>query len=333
MGIKFMPWELVGNEWASQLLARHVARGEQRQAYLLAGPPGIGRRTLARRFAQALNCTQPPAPGEPCGDCRACRQIERMQYPDLFVVERQPDKTELLIDQVRALQHNLSLRPFEGAFRIGLILRAQEANLNAANALLKTLEEAPSQAILILTADSTESLLPTIVSRCETLRLRSLSPERLAKELAARRGLDPRRARLLAHLSSGRFGYALRLEDDPRLLEQREEWLAGLHTMLAAPRRARFAAAERLCRDKEIFRAALETYLCYWRDLLLVTTGADTPLVNLDREAELRDLADRLTPADARLLIQETRTALTRLDANVNARLLAEVLSLGWPRV
>jgi DNA polymerase III subunit delta' len=328
-----MSWKIVGNEWASQMLARHVACGEQRHAYLLAGPPGIGRRTLALRFAQALNCSQPPAPGEPCGSCRACRQIERMQYPDLFVVERQPDKTELLIDQVRSLQHNLSLRPFEGAFRIGLILRAQEANASAANALLKTLEEAPSQAILILTADSAESLLPTSVSRCETLRLRSLSPERLAKELVDRRGLDPRRARLLAHLASGRFGYALRLEDDPRLLEQREEWLNGLHNLLSAPRRARFISVERLCRDKETFRAALEIYLSYWRDLLLVTAGADTPLVNLDREAELRELADRLSPADTRLLIQETRTALTRLDANANQRLLAEVLSLGWPRV
>jgi DNA polymerase-3 subunit delta' len=328
-----MAWDIVGSEWAAQMLARHVACGEQRHAYLLAGPPGVGRRTLALRFTQALNCPQPAAPGEPCRTCRTCKQIERMQHPDLFVVERLPEKTELIIDQVRALQHNLSLSPYEGRFRIGLLLRGQEANLNAANALLKTLEDTPSQAILILTADSPESLLPTIVSRCEVLRLRPLSPETLAGELQRTRGMAPVRARLLAHLASGRYGYALRLEDDPKLMDQRQEWLDNLHSLLSASRRARFKYIERLSQDKATLRLALQTWLSYWRDALLVTANATTPLVNVDREAELRALAGRLDLPRVRQQILKNQQALARLEANVNPRLLGEVLTLGWPRL
>lgn len=329
-----MSWDYVGNEWAVRLLARHAASSSERHAYLFAGPPGVGRRTLALRFAQALNCPSPVAPGYPCRDCSTCKQIERMQYPDLFTVERQPDKTELLIDQVRALQHDLSLRPYQGRYRFGLLLRFQEANLNAANALLKTLEEAPSQAILLLTADSAESLLPTIVSRCEVLRLRPMAPEPLAEELERLRGIPAERARLLAHLSSGRYGYAASLEDDPRLLALRQDWLDHLRALLDAPRRERFVYAERISRDRDTFRRILQTWLSYWRDALLIAARSSTPLVNLDRQAELEDLVqDRLDLARARRLIQETQEALARLDANVNSRLVAEVLSLGWPSI
>ncbi len=329
-----MSWDYVGNEWAVQLLARHAASGSERHAYLFAGPPGVGRRTLALRFAQALNCPNPAAPGDPCRTCSTCKQIERMQYPDLFVVERLEDKTELLIDQVRALQHDLSLRPYQGRYRFGLLLHFQEANLNAANALLKTLEEAPSQAILLLTADSAESLLPTIVSRCEVLRLRPMAPEQLAAELEQPRGIPAERARLLAHLSSGRYGFAVRLEEDPHLLAQRQDWLDNLHSLLAAPRRDRFIYVERVSKDRDTFRRALQTWLSYWRDALLIAAQSSTPLVNLDRQAELEDLAkSSLDLATARRLIQETQDALARLDANVNARLVAEVLSLGWPSI
>ncbi|HEX9013571.1 MAG TPA: hypothetical protein VF813_08650 [Anaerolineaceae bacterium] len=326
-------WDITGNEWAARLLAHHAASGEPAHAYLLAGPPGIGRRTLALRFAQELNCPQPVAPGQPCRTCRTCVQIERMQHPDLFVVERAPDKTELLIDQVRTLQHNLSLRPYEGRYRIGLILRFQEANLNAANALLKTLEEAPSQAVLLLTADTPESLLPTIVSRCEVLLLRPMTPERTAGQLEEREGISHERALLLGHLSGGRYGYALRLENEPRLLEQRGEWLDSLHELLGSSRRERFIYADRISRDKDLFRQALQIWLAYWRDALLITANAAAPLVNLDREPELRALSGRIDLATSRRLIHETQKALRQLDANAIPRLVAEVLVLGWPAV
>ena len=137
------------------------------------------------------------------------------------------------MDQVREVQHSLSLKPYQSKFRVAIFLRFQEANDNAANALLKTLEEAPAHAVLILTADSPEQLLPTIVSRCEILRLRPLPVAAIEADLLER-GIEPERARLLAHISGGRPGYARRLVDDTSLLEKREERLNDLQTLLPA---------------------------------------------------------------------------------------------------
>jgi len=328
-----MSWDVIGHEWAAEILKQHVAQHSQRHAYLFSGPPAVGRRTLALRFAQALNCPQPPAPGEPCRTCRVCRQIERMQHPDLLLVQAEQEGKDLKVDSIRTLQHHLSLSPYEANFRVALLLRFQEANANAANALLKTLEEAPSQAILLLTADTPEGLLPTIVSRCEVLRLRPMRLQDLEAHLHDHRGIETGQARLLAHLSSGRLGFALRMHANPGLLERRQEWLNDLRRMLDSPHRTRFVYAERICRDKENFRQALLVWLSYWRDVFLCAARAGTPLVNLDREPELREVANWVDLPYARALVGETEKALARLEANINPRLLAEVLLLGWPRM
>src|SRR4030042_5628884 len=112
-----MDWGMIGHDWAVNLLAEHVAQGKERHAYLFTGPSGIGRRTLALRFAQGLNCLKPPSPGKPCRKCSACKRLEVMQHPDLMVVEAEREGMVLRIDQVRELQHVLYLAPYEGRER------------------------------------------------------------------------------------------------------------------------------------------------------------------------------------------------------------------------
>jgi len=213
--IKNMNWDMLGHEWAVELLRGHLAHNRVRHAYLFTGPQGVGRRTLALRLAQGLNCPQPSAPGVPCRSCRTCQRIERMQHPDLTVVHAEQVGGVLKVDQIREMQRGLSLSPYEARYRVALLLRFEEANPNAANALLKTLEEPPPQVVLILTAESAEVLLPTIVSRCEALHLRPLPLDVVGEGLQTRWGLPPDEARLLAHLSGGRPGYALHLHRTP----------------------------------------------------------------------------------------------------------------------
>ena len=330
-----MNWSLLGNEWAVDLLSQHVAQGQARHAYLFTGPQGVGRRTLALRLAQALNCPQPTAPGQPCLTCSTCKRIWKMAYSDLNVVQAEQAGGTLKVEQVRELQHSLSLAPYEGRYRVALLLRFEEAHASAANALLKTLEEPAPQVVLVLTAESAESLLPTVVSRCEVLRLRPLGLDNLQAGLQTAWGLETERAKLLAHLSSGRPGFALHLHENPDEMEQRQGRLEDLYRLLSANRVKRFAYIEPLTKpgEKENLRLTLQTWLSFWRDVLLKAAGAGTPIVNLDWEYEIGQLSGSLDYQAAHGAAACLERTLEQLDRNINARLAAEVLMLDLPKL
>lgn len=326
------PWNIFGHDWAVEMLRQHVQHNALRHAYLLTGPAGVGRRSLAIRLAQAVQCQTPDAPGVPCRACRTCQQIEAGQHIDLLVTQAEAQGGTLKVEQIREVTRFLSLKPYASPFKIVLLLRFEEANLNAQNALLKTLEEAPAHALLLLTADNAEQLLPTIVSRCEVLRLRPGTAAAVTDFLLLH-GVEAEKARLLGHLSGGRPGYALRLAVDEKTLAFRAEKLDDLRELLSANRRARFAYAEKLAKEKESFRLALFLWLSFWRDVMLRAAGSQAALTNLDRAEDIARLGGRLSLAEARRLTWQCEQAIERLEKNVNARLLAEVTLMDWPKV
>jgi DNA polymerase-3 subunit delta' len=325
------PWDIFGHDWAVEMLGQHVKHEALRHAYLFTGPSGVGRRSLAIRLAQAIQCQTPSAPGVPCKTCRVCKQVEAGQNIDLMVVQAEAEGGTLKVEQVREVTKFLSLKPYQSPFKVVIFLRFQEANANAQNALLKTLEEAPAHALLLLTADNAEQLLPTIVSRCEIIRLRPLAVEAVTEFLVSK-GVEAEKARLLGHLSGGRPGYALRLAADEKALAFRAEKLDDLRALLSSKRRERFAYAEKIAKDKDIFRQALLLWLSYWRDVLLRAAGSAAPLTNLDRAAEIESLGDQVSLSEARILTENTEKAIDRLEKSVNARLLAEVTLMDWPK-
>ena len=330
-------WQIHGHDWAVKLLRSHAAGDKLRHAYLLVGPQGVGRRTLALRFAQALNCQEATEPGGFCSDCRECRQIWAMQHPDMSLLAPEEGHKDIRIDQVRALQHTLALSPYSAQYRIALLPDFQRATEEAANALLKTLEEPPDKVILLLTADTLESLLPTIVSRCEVIRLRPASIADAEAYLQDERSLSGEKAHLLAHLSGGRIGAAIHLAEEPDSLNRRNETLETLLELLSATRVERFRLAESLARPYDKARekagAAIPIWLSFWRDVFVDASGAGLPLVNVDFEDRVDQVAAALDLAKARALVLAHEEALAQLDAYANVRLVLEDLMLRWPRV
>lgn len=324
-------WGMLGHEWAVELLQGHLANQRMRHAYLITGPQGIGRRTLAVRVTQGLNCPQPISPGVACRTCHTCQRIERMQHPDLLIVQAEDVGGTLKVDQVRELLRGLSLAPYEAPFKVAFLLRFEEANPSAANALLKTLEEPPSQVILFVTARDTETLLPTIVSRCEVIRLRPVSIDEVSQGMQTMWGVPGDEAQLLAHLSNGRPGYAHWLHQNPEHRQQRSAWLEEHQQLLGAKRTERFQYAENLAKDRAEFMQVLQTWLSLWRDVMLKSSGAQTPITNLDCENQIDDLANRLSLDTAKQMVSHLEQTFSRLQRYTNPRLTAEVLLLNLP--
>jgi len=330
-----MTWGVFGHDWAADMLKEHIIRGTIRHAYLFSGPQGVGRRTLAIRLAQALNCECPPEPGEVCRICNTCLQIEKMRHPDLSIVQADQVGGVLKVDQVRELQRSLALHPYSARYRVALMLRFQEANINAMNALLKTLEEPAPQVVLILTAETPESLIPTIVSRCEVLRLRPLGVEQVVNGLTNMAEISLHQANILAHLSGGRIGVAYQLYNEPSRLQQREDWIENLTELLSANRSQRFNFASDLSKDKESFRCAVTVWLSFFRDILLRSTGASAPLINLDKEEEINRISRLLEQQDIVAATGVLQRILGILEGPIaiNPRLAAEVLMLDLPHL
>lgn len=327
-----MNWGMIGHQWAINLLKVQVANNASRHAYLFTGPKGVGKRTMAIRFAQAINCDKSPSPGEPCFECRTCTLIERMQHPDLAIVQSEREGRTLKVGQVRELQHEVSLTPYEARYRVAILLRFEEASISAANALLKTLEEPPPQVKIVLTAESSERLLPTIVSRCEVLRLRPLAVNDISLGLSSKMKIPNEQSILLAHISGGRPGYALRLQNEPELLTKRNKWLDDLQHMIPSSRVEQFTFAENLAKDKDALVEILQVWLSFWRDVLIISMDASIELTNQDREEEIKQLADDISVYQTRKFVSRLEQSYDLINHNVNIRLVTDVLLLDLPR-
>jgi len=333
-------WQTVGHDRVVDSLKRSLREGRASHAYLLAGPSQVGKMTLALDLARALNCTGDEAP---CGECGQCTRISRGLHADITIVDRRAGdsgdgrpRVLIGIDQVRELQRQAGLKPYEGRCRVFVFDGAALLSEEASNSLLKTLEEPPDQVALLLLTTDAAGLLPTIISRCHVLELRRLPVDLVSSELQSRLQVGAADADEVARLSEGRLGWALEAAAGPETLQGLEEALDAVQDAVRGGVEARFAYAAGLAStfsgNREAGRHDLALWLAWWRDVMMVKHGTAGLVTHRSAIASFESVAGALSSSQVVAAIQAVRQGIDHLERNVNPRLALEYMMLAMPR-
>ena len=348
--------DVIGQHHAKGILQRALDNNRVPHAYLFSGPDGVGKEAMALEFAKALLCSA----GEDgsCGECANCRRIHSFQHPDVsFVfpssaksveeeraildsVQADPYKRSkpwasptIGIEQIRELRRQAMLKPLEGR-RLVIIAEADRMTIPAANSLLKLLEEPPETMHLVLTASKVDSMLPTILSRCQVIRFGPLPDNEIEWVLIEKRKLAADRARLIAGMSQGNFRRALEWMDES-FASSRDVALAFLRTCLKNPKlQIEFVEEFIKSADKKQIKDVLSLMLIWFRDVLLLSeNGEPQRLVNSDQTDTLKKFLDAFESIDYYAACAEIESAMSMIERNIQINLILVVLMIKLQRI
>jgi len=340
-------------------------------AYLFIGPAGVGKGTLARTLAQAAACMNPVRdPFDACGVCESCRRAEAGTQPEILTFFPAGEQMQIWQfwerenrPQSGVLTRTLPYAPAIGRRRVYILENADTLNESAANSLLKVLEEPPPYALFILLAPHPARVLPTIVSRCQMVRVQAVPVEALTAYLQETVGLEPDRAALLAAYAEGRAGQALQFAQNPVVAEEITRVLDFAETLPEAPRVRALRLAEQMRKlagqikalageeseaapaveegetgaaapkeraGRRQLAALFDLLVAFYRDLLALRVGGDGAqnVIHRERLSKLSRLAQAGTPDRWMRCLDALLLARRRLDANANIALITEVLAM-----
>ena len=330
-------FQIQGQGPSVRVIEQGLRAGRLHHAYLLVGPPHVGKTTLAFQMAQAVNCT---GPEPPCGECTACLRIARGHHADVQLLDLQPEgdeeaRTLIGIDAVRALHHTAHLPPYEGRSHVFIFQEADRLSQEAANALLKLLEEPPPAVLLLLLTSNPDALPPTVVSRCLRLDLRPLPIQQVAAVLRERYDAAQEQADEIARLSRGCLGWALEAVQGSAPMAGLHKGLERIADVSQGGVEVRFAYAEELARrfqrDRAAAREELYLWLRWWRDVLLIKEGCGGDIAHASWRETLEGAARGLSPARIVQWVHCILETLEALDRNANPRLALDVMMLELP--
>jgi DNA polymerase-3 subunit delta' len=304
--------DINGQEQAIEILKAYMREGRLEGGYLFSGPASVGKKMTAKILSQALNCDKND--NEACGLCPSCLKIKGDSHPDVHIIAS--DETQIKIESVRQLQKEINLRAYEGRFKVFIIDNAHTLTPEAANCLLKVLEEPPKSSIIILITDKPGLLFKTILSRCKVVKFNATKREELSKTLSREYGLDNSFAHFLSYFSEGRLGEALRLKDSGILNEKN-----SIIDKFVLPS---YSGVEGLnIESRQDFSSMLNILSSWFRDIYLLKSGMpDGELINYDRREDLLNTVDRFSYSDLDRIMGSISNTILCLERNINTKLL-----------
>lgn len=329
--------DIRGQDRAKTILERALETGRVHHAYLFAGLRGVGKFTTAMAFSAIVNCKErdPEVFEDACGECRSCRKIAEGYHPDVMSIAPEGGSSRIKIDQIRDLQEESAKQPHEARYRMVVIDGAHEMTTEAANALLKTLEEPSTRMRLILVTDQAHRLLETIISRCQELRFSGLAPDEiveiLREELADDGDVDEmpddETLELAAQYGEGSVGRSLAILTSGMLGQRRELLDAVLDCPPDRPAEMLDLADDLGGGSRDELARQLDVLKLFFRDLMLYKATDETDeIVNRDLTDRVADYATRFSTTELTDILEHLLGAQRDLDRQVNAQFLIEDL-------
>jgi DNA polymerase-3 subunit delta' len=321
--------DVLGHSKAISLLRRAITNEKVVNSYLFLGSEGIGKKYVALQFAKALNCLgEDGKAGEACDHCISCRKIDHGLHPDLLLIE--PEGQNIRVDQVRQFQKELAYRPYEAKRRVCILTAADRMAPHIPNTLLKTLEEPPLHTVIILLANNSRFILPTILSRCQPVRFNPLDIPLVSKWLMEEKGFNQAEAHLLASLSEGSPGKAWEIQEEIRQTP-REALLKDWAGMKSLSFERIGSWVESLPSQRENLLLILEVGKTLLRDLVMVKTlRKGAKLIHSDLLPLMESMATNWSLPSLLRRVEILHQTTLALKANANMSLALEAMMVSW---
>ena len=315
-------FDIIGQSALIRRLKRIMDSGRIVHSYIFIGPTGAGKKTISKYFAKMLLCD---GGKKPCNMCKSCRQLESSNHPDIIRIVGQ-SKT-IGIDPIRELRGDISIKPFQGQKKIYIIEKGDTMTPQAQNALLKTLEEPPDHAIIFILVENLAGLLPTIVSRCQIIRIPPLSAQQVAQIIKSRTRVAPDEALVFARLSQGIPGKGIELALSQEYHQMRDESLEILTKLTESSTAQAMGYVDYFLDKRDNAIEILDMIELFLRDVLVLKEGKLREIIiNIDKIPFIESLANTFTTRDIQCIIENIEQSKKMLMSHANFQLTIENL-------
>jgi len=325
--------DIVGHNKIIEHLKNAIKMDKVSHAYIINGEDNSGKMMLAEAFAMALQCEE--GNPEPCGNCRSCRQTKERNQPDIIFIGQdemmEEKKTKSIsVDEIRTLLNNdIVIKPYSSKYKIYIVDHAEKMNVQAQNALLKTIEEPPAYGVILLLTSNADSFLQTIRSRCILLNIKTVEEEQIKKHLMKKYQVPDYKAEICAAFAQGNVGKAIQLASSDSFNEMKQDVLSLVKKM----EEVEIYELPLTIKNINTYKQSMEEYLdlmtLWYRDVLYLKSTDDVNnLIFKDEVYDIKKQAAKKSFSGIENILQAIELTRTRLKANVNFDLVIEMLLL-----